>query len=91
MNKDKAASGLFFYVQDERYVVLPWMAKNDDVQDERYVVLPWMAKNDDVQDERYVVLPWMAKNDDVQDEGLWPFLDIHAFSALVLPARHFSS
>jgi hypothetical protein len=35
MNKDKAASGLFFYVQDERYVVLPWMAKNDGVQDER--------------------------------------------------------
>jgi hypothetical protein len=44
-----------------------------------------------VQDERYVVLPWMAKNDDVQDERSWPFLGIHAFSALVLPARHFSS
>ncbi|MFT5298110.1 MAG: hypothetical protein ACI9YH_004157 [Colwellia sp.] len=57
MNKDKAASGLFFYVQDERYVVLPWIAKSDDVQDERS----------------------------------WPFLGIHAFSALVLPARHFSS
>jgi len=41
-----------FYVQDERYVVLPWMARNDDVQDEGYVVLPWMARNDDVQDER---------------------------------------
>jgi hypothetical protein len=50
-----------------------------------------MAKNDDVQDERYVVLPWMAKNDDVQDERSWPFLGIHAFSALVLPARYFSS
>jgi hypothetical protein len=25
----------FFYVQDERYVLVPWMAKNDDVQDER--------------------------------------------------------
>jgi hypothetical protein len=35
-----------------------------------------------------VVLPWMAKNDDVQDERSWPFLGIHAFSALVLPARH---
>ena len=21
-----------FYVQDERYVMMPWMAKNDDVQ-----------------------------------------------------------
>jgi hypothetical protein len=38
-----------------------------------------------------VVLPWTAKNDDVQDEWSWPFLGIHAFSALVLPARHFSS
>jgi hypothetical protein len=28
------------YVQDERYVVVPWMAMNDDVQDERYVVVP---------------------------------------------------
>jgi hypothetical protein len=25
-------------VQDERYVVMPWMARNDDVQDERYAV-----------------------------------------------------
>jgi hypothetical protein len=57
MNKDKAASGLFFYVQDKRYVVLPWMAKNDNVQDKRS----------------------------------WPFLGIHAFSALMLPARHFSA
>ncbi len=41
---------MVFYVQDERYVVVPWMAKSDDVQDERYVVVPWMAKSDDVQD-----------------------------------------
>ena len=26
---------MFGYVQDERNVVVPWMAKNDDVQDER--------------------------------------------------------
>jgi hypothetical protein len=51
MNTDKKNSlRAVFYVQDERYVVLPWMAKNDDVQDERYVVLPWMAKSADVQD-----------------------------------------
>ena len=46
------------YVQDERYVVVTWMAMNDDIQVERYVVVTWMAMNDDVQDERYVVVPW---------------------------------
>ncbi|PCI59929.1 MAG: hypothetical protein COB35_10200 [Gammaproteobacteria bacterium] len=37
-----------FYVQDERYVAEPWMARSDDVQDERYVAEPWMARSDDV-------------------------------------------
>jgi hypothetical protein len=46
---------ILFYVQDERYVEIPWMVMNDDVQDERYVEIPWMVMNDDVQDERYVV------------------------------------
>ena len=59
---------MLFYVQDERYVMMPGMARNDDVQDERYVMMPGMARNDDVQDERYVVMPGMARNDDVQDE-----------------------
>ncbi len=45
---------MLFYVQDERYVMVPRMAKND-VQDERYAMVPWMAKND-VQDERYVMV-----------------------------------
>jgi hypothetical protein len=41
-NKKRQLITGVFYVQDERYVVLPWMAMNDDVQDERYVELPWM-------------------------------------------------
>ncbi len=28
---------MLFYVQDERYVMMPWMARND-VQDERYAM-----------------------------------------------------
>jgi len=43
-----------FYVQDERYVAVPWMAKSVYVQDERYVAVPWMAKSVYVQDERVV-------------------------------------
>jgi len=31
----KVAISNLFYVQDERYVVMPWMARNDHVQDER--------------------------------------------------------
>jgi hypothetical protein len=45
----KVAIGNLFYVQEERYVVMLWMAMSDDVQEERYVVMPWMAMNDDVQ------------------------------------------
>ena len=44
----QSMTGLF-YVQDERYVVMPWMAMNNHVQDERYVVMPWMAMNNHVQ------------------------------------------
>jgi len=41
-----------FYVQDERYAAVPWMARSGDVQDERYAAVPWMARSGDVQDER---------------------------------------
>jgi hypothetical protein len=76
MQSDKA---LLFYVQDERYVTVPWMAKSGDVQDERYVMVPWMAKSGDVQDERYVTVPWMAKSFDAQN-GL---------SQISCPPRHY--
>ena len=42
-----------FYVQDERYSAVPWMAKSAYVQDGRYDAVPWMAKSGDVQDERW--------------------------------------
>jgi hypothetical protein len=48
MIKLKVAISNLFYVQEERYVVMPWMARNDHVQEERYVVMPWMARNDDI-------------------------------------------
>ena len=35
---------VLFYVQDERYVMMPWTARNDDVQDERSVFL-FQTKN----------------------------------------------
>ena len=44
-----------FYVQEERYVMMPWMAINDDVQEERYVVMPWMARNDKVNQQLSVI------------------------------------
>jgi hypothetical protein len=48
----KVAISSLFYVQEERYVMVPWMARNDDVQEERYVMVPWMARNDDVYNLR---------------------------------------
>jgi len=36
---------MVFYVQDERYVAVPWMGKSVYVQDERYVAVPWMGNS----------------------------------------------
>jgi hypothetical protein len=52
----KVAISSLFYVQEERYVMVPWMERNDHVQEERYVMVPWMARNDHVQEERFVMV-----------------------------------
>ncbi|MCJ8318123.1 MAG: hypothetical protein MJK12_00710 [Colwellia sp.] len=50
------------YVQDERYVVVPWMAKNVYVLAFlRHPVFQGISASMHV-DERYIVVPWMAKS-----------------------------
>jgi hypothetical protein len=68
----------FFYVQEERYVTVPRMAKSEDVQEERYVTVPRMAKSEDVQEERYVTVPRMTKSDDVQSRHT-EFISVSVF------------
>jgi aromatic ring-cleaving dioxygenase len=75
----EAAFSGFFYVQDERYVMVPWMAKNDDVQ--AVLSHPWLHGISASMhvDEQYVMVPWMAKNDDIQAVLSHPWL--HGISA----------